>query len=241
MEKLPQVYGHRGASEDAPENTILAFQTAIDQGADGIETDLRFTRDGVVVCFHDGDLQRMMGQPQAVSDLSYAELCHFAAETPAYRGEKVPTIDDLLTWRRVNCRLMLELKDIQFHEPAMMAKLHTALEAAGGMHGVWITSFDETSLRMAREVFPGVPLVWISKDLIPLDALWTDGYSPHFTVLETHPELSAVYHAAGKIISVWDPYPEERVAFHLGQATETVTPNSPRRYIEALQVHHKLR
>jgi glycerophosphoryl diester phosphodiesterase len=68
------VGGHRGASAVAPENTAAAFEAAIAAGADFIETDLRLTRDGVPVAFHDGDLRRLTGDPRQVSELDLDEL-----------------------------------------------------------------------------------------------------------------------------------------------------------------------
>lgn len=68
------VGGHRGASAVAPENTVSAFEAAIAAGADFIETDLRLTRDGVPVAFHDGDLRRLTGDPRQVSELDMDEL-----------------------------------------------------------------------------------------------------------------------------------------------------------------------
>ena len=52
-------YAHRGASEYAPENTFSAFYLGLEMGADGIETDVRMTRDGKLVLFHDGVLDRV--------------------------------------------------------------------------------------------------------------------------------------------------------------------------------------
>ena len=63
----PLIIGHRGASAVAPENTMAAFGEAIDVGADGIEFDVRLTRDGVPVVIHDGTLRRTGGLPDPVS------------------------------------------------------------------------------------------------------------------------------------------------------------------------------
>ena len=67
-------YAHRGASEYAPENTMAAFCMGVEMGANGIETDVQRTRDGVLVLFHDATLMRTAGLDRRVCDMSWAEL-----------------------------------------------------------------------------------------------------------------------------------------------------------------------
>jgi glycerophosphoryl diester phosphodiesterase len=71
---LPLIIAHRGASSHAPENTFAAFGKAIEVGADGIEFDVRLSKDGVPVVFHDEDLKRTAGRNEKISDLSAGEL-----------------------------------------------------------------------------------------------------------------------------------------------------------------------
>jgi len=68
------IIGHRGNSAEAPENTIAAFARALNDGADGIEFDVRLARDRTPVVIHDATLKRTGGLPAAVSALSSAEL-----------------------------------------------------------------------------------------------------------------------------------------------------------------------
>ncbi|GAB4271063.1 MAG: glycerophosphodiester phosphodiesterase family protein [Deferrisomatales bacterium] len=69
-----QIFAHRGASARWPENTMAAFRAALEAGVDGIETDLRLTRDGRIVLFHDPTLARMTGDPRRVDELTFGEL-----------------------------------------------------------------------------------------------------------------------------------------------------------------------
>jgi glycerophosphoryl diester phosphodiesterase len=80
---LPLIIGHRGASAVAPENTIAAFEAAIAAGADGIEFDVRLSRDGVPVVIHDETLYRTHGVRRRVVDLSARELKQFDAPSLA--------------------------------------------------------------------------------------------------------------------------------------------------------------
>ena len=68
------VYAHRGASEYAPENTMSSFYLGLHMGANGIETDIRKTKDGTLILFHDRNLERVMGREGAPEELTYDEL-----------------------------------------------------------------------------------------------------------------------------------------------------------------------
>ena len=61
-------YAHRGASEYTPENTLLAFYTGVYMGANGIETDVQMTKDGILVLFHDDTILRLTGAPGSIRD-----------------------------------------------------------------------------------------------------------------------------------------------------------------------------
>src|SRR5512138_815337 len=89
----PLVLGHRGASADAPENTLAAFRLALEQGADGVELDVWRCRTGEVVVLHDEDTRRVAGSPLRVREATLAELRALdvgAWKGPGFRGERIP-------------------------------------------------------------------------------------------------------------------------------------------------------
>ena len=107
------VTAHRGASLQAPENSMAAFRAAHEAGADYVELDVQRTRDGAIVVFHDGDLLRMGGDPRKVSDLTLAEIQAIDIGTrrgPAYAGERVPTLAEVIDYARGRFRINVELK-----------------------------------------------------------------------------------------------------------------------------------
>jgi len=92
----PMVIGHRGDSAHAPENTIIAFQKALELG-DGFETDLRFSKDGVVVLIHDEWVNRTTNGTGRVADMTLAELEALDAGSwfgPQFAGAKIPTLEE---------------------------------------------------------------------------------------------------------------------------------------------------
>ncbi len=111
---LPLIIGHRGASAVAPENTMAAFREAIAVGADGIEFDVRLTRDGVPVVIHDSTLRRTGGLNQRVADLSSQEISKIDVGSwfaPGFASETVPSLRELFTFfQSNNASLYLEMK-----------------------------------------------------------------------------------------------------------------------------------
>jgi len=111
---IPLIIGHRGASAVAPENTMAAFREAIAVGADGIEFDVRLTRDRVPVVIHDSTLRRTGGLNQRVADLNWEELSKvdigswFALR---FASETVPSLAELFElFKTNNLSLYLEMK-----------------------------------------------------------------------------------------------------------------------------------
>jgi glycerophosphoryl diester phosphodiesterase len=104
------VYAHRGASEYCPENTLLSFYTGVYMRANGIETDVQRTKDGVLVLFHDDTINRMMGKEGSISDYTLDELKTFPMEKMG-RVDYITTLEDFLEkFSRFDLTFAIELK-----------------------------------------------------------------------------------------------------------------------------------
>jgi len=122
MTRNPLIIGHRGASAEAPENTLAAFQAAIETGADGVEFDVQLSRDGVPVVIHDATLMRTGLRPERVADLTADELGRvdvgtwFNLKMPKlaraeFAAEAVPTLAQVLELcRGLSGPIYIELK-----------------------------------------------------------------------------------------------------------------------------------
>lgn len=116
----PAVFGHRGASGELPENTVAAFERALAQGADYLETDIHRTRDGRIVVAHDSDVARMTDGSGHLESLSWSEVQHLDAghgfspdegQTFPERGgpHRIPLLEEVFD-RFPHARINLELK-----------------------------------------------------------------------------------------------------------------------------------
>lgn len=140
-----EVFAHRGSSRDHPENTLAAFRAAIADGATGIETDLRLTRDGAIVLTHDPDLRRVADARRRVASLSLASLRRIAAGG----GTSVPVLEELWSLAAHRVRLNLEVKD-----PRVAAPLVAFLR--GRQEGILVTAADFAVLGELTAALPGL-------------------------------------------------------------------------------------
>ncbi|HEX8557149.1 MAG TPA: glycerophosphodiester phosphodiesterase [Pyrinomonadaceae bacterium] len=163
----PLIIGHRGASADAPENTLAAFDLAFADGADGVEFDVRLAADGVPVVIHDATLERTALARARVEALTSRELSrvgagewfnlrHPARARAPYASERVPTLAQV--FGRFGARtLYVELK---CEEPARRAPLARAvvelIRAHGLSRSVVVKSFEHDSLREVKRLAPEV-------------------------------------------------------------------------------------
>ena len=109
-------YAHRGASEYEPENTLSAFYAGVAMGANGIETDIQRTKDGILVLFHDDTLKRVTGADGGIGDYTYEELLRFTVHNKACdRFDKIPTLESFLTyfgWRDLTFAIDLKMDGV---------------------------------------------------------------------------------------------------------------------------------
>ena len=147
---LTSPIAHRGLhGEGAPENSMAAFKRAIDMGFN-IETDVRLTRDGVLVAFHDDDAGRMTGNRALVSELSYAELSALRLKSTE---ERVPKFSDLLHVASGKVGLLIEIKNFG-KVGAIESALLKELEGYEGNYAV--QSFNPFSIKWFRDNAPSI-------------------------------------------------------------------------------------
>jgi glycerophosphoryl diester phosphodiesterase len=147
---------HRGASHEAPENTLAAFDLAWQQGADGIEADFRLTRDGRVVCLHDATTGRTAGIDLAVAEASFDELRRLEAggwKGAVWHGERIPSFEEVLAQIPDGKMLFMELKS----GPEIIKPLQRSLHAGGvPFERLRLLAFDSRLVAAVKEQLPGI-------------------------------------------------------------------------------------
>ena len=143
---------HRGASGQYPENTLLAFRRAIEQGVDALELDVHRTADDELVVIHDSTLERTTNGSGNVHDKTLQEV----RQLDAGHGEKIPLLSEVIQLaRRAQIRLFVEVKGATEAEGlAITESTVRALEAANFLSQVIVTSFSPSALLRAKALRP---------------------------------------------------------------------------------------
>lgn len=160
----PLLIAHRGDSAHRPENTLASFASALEVGADIVELDVQLTRDGRVAVIHDPTVDRTTDGHGRVADLTLQELRALSAGYPerfgsAYRGERVPTLPEVLAFLKGRARALIEIKRESVSEDAAGGIEALSVEAVrrAEMTGdVALISFEPRALLRCRELGPEV-------------------------------------------------------------------------------------
>lgn len=166
-----KIWAHRGASgwdvQYAPENTIPAFERAIQMGADGIETDVQLTKDGVLVLAHDETIDRVSDGSGWIKDYTLKELRGFSFSKlhPEFGKVEIPTLEDLLCLTRDNdLELNLELKTGVLYYGGLEEKAAGLVHQMGMDERVIYSSFNHYSLEKLKHICPKVRIGLLFED-----------------------------------------------------------------------------
>lgn len=208
----PLILCHRGAKNYAPENTLPAFKKALELGADGFELDTQLTSDGHVVVYHDPSLDRLTGAHGTLSSHPLSELreldagIHFSEE---FRGEKIPTLDEVFESTRKGAIINIEIKNFSTPFDNLAEKVCEVVRRHAMQKQVIFSSFIPWNLRKTARLLPEVP-----RGLITIKGRWgTWGRSFGFSFGNydaLHPNLEDVtaqqvqrVHKLKRRINVW--------------------------------------
>jgi glycerophosphoryl diester phosphodiesterase len=151
-----EIIAHRGASHDAPENTLAAMRLAWEQKADAVEMDLWLSKDGRIVVLHDRDTKRVGGSGIPVVEQTWAEIERVdvgAWKDPRFKAERIPTLDSILSTIPRGRRAFLEIKC----GAEILPELSRVIASSGRKPAeLAIISFDFETLRKSKEEFPGI-------------------------------------------------------------------------------------
>ena len=209
-----KVIAHRGASGDAPENTLAAIKLAWELNADGVEIDLRLSADNCPILFHDTDLQRIVSvnlpiRHQTVESLNQYDVGQW--KDPKWKGERIPTLDTVIAAIPDDKTLLLELKEGPELIPAIE---RTLVSISVNWNNLWFMSFDLPTVNRVKSMHPnwqtlllvdnpGIdPLRELSSKIVDAENVRADGLSlanSWFETLQLIPSLNY----SQLLLSVW--------------------------------------
>ena len=238
----PLLIAHRGASHEAPENTLAAFRLAMEQGADGIEADFRLTRDGRVICLHDPATGRTAGIDLVVAEASFDELRRLDVggwKGSGWQGERIPSLEEVLVQLPPGKRFFIELKSgTEIIEP-----LREILAGSPVPHEqLRLLAFDSRLVATLKEQLPGIRVClnvdyrWSLRRfalrqsreelLETLEQCCADGLSS-----QAHPLLDTKFtrelHRRGKEVHVWTVNSPRRADHYKGIGVDSIMTNRP--------------
>lgn len=162
LESLPQpvLFAHRGASAHAPENTIAAFELALDQQADAIELDVKLSSDGVVIVHHDQTVERTTDGTGRIRDLTLADLKTLDAGSffsEKFKGEKIPTLEEVFEAVGKRTLINIELTNYKTPNDSLVEMVCMLVKRHQMQKRVIFSSFLASNLSKAGSYLPGVP------------------------------------------------------------------------------------
>jgi len=146
------VIGHRGASSEAPENTLKAFERAIELNADFIEFDLQKTLNHEIIISHDSDLLRLAGKMKSLRDMSLEEI----KRIDIGEGERIPTLHELLAITKEKIKLQLEII-----APGIVNDLIKILREENLINTSIVSCFNIMDLLKVKEIEPGLKIGYL--------------------------------------------------------------------------------
>ena len=192
--RRPLNIAHRGASAIAPANTLAAFEKAVELGADGIELDAHLSADGVPVVIHDFTVDATTNGSGRVAEMTLAQLRQLDAGfrcDPAYAGEHIPTLEEVLQAFGDRLLLNIELKSTGLRDDGLERAVIALVEQYTLQGRVLLSSFNPFSLRRAKKIAPGISvgLLYAPNLPLPLSRAWLAPLFPHEA---RHPEHTMV-------------------------------------------------
>lgn len=160
-----EIVGHRGASHDAPENTVVSAKLAFHDNADAQETDIWLTKDKKLIISHDLNAKRITGRDVKLSDITFEEARQLDAgkwKGPQFAGEKIPSLDELLDVTPPGKRIFIEIKAAADTSPEVISVLKSTLDHTKLQRSqLVIITFSYPFAKLAKETMPDLPVFWL--------------------------------------------------------------------------------
>lgn len=235
------VLGHRGASGNAPMNTLPAFELALAQGADGVELDTHLTKDGALIVLHDFTVDHTTDGHGYAREMTLTEIKQLDAGQKfgdLFRGTRIPTLDEVFGCVGGKLLINVEIKSESQDTDGVEQAVADCIRQHALQSSIIVSSFNPYALQRFRQILPEVPIGYLyapNWTFWPevMDTIPHEARHPHFSVID-----SAYMKAAreqGWRVNTWtvnDPLEAQRLR-DLG--VDAIITDYPARMIEALR------
>lgn len=229
---------HRGATAYAPENTIAAFDLAVEMKADYIEIDVQRSKDGALVLIHDTTVDRTTDGTGKVGDLTLEQLRSLDAGSwkgDQYKGEPIPTFEEILDRYRGKVGILIELKAPELY-PGIEKQVADALKARNlnkpQNEKIIIQSFNFESMKKTNELLPKVPIGVLTSsrahttpDALQEFSTYADWFNPSYGIVTE--ELVNQVHSLGMKIGSWTVRSQEAANFLFEMKVDAIITDYP--------------
>lgn len=230
---MPKIIAHRGASAHAPENTMAAFQLALEKKADGFELDVMLTMDNQIVVIHDDTVDRTTNGSGRVRDMTLEEIQSLEAGD----GEKVPSLKEVFERFGGHCLINIELKNYSSPFDSLPIDVARLVKAYDLEKSVLISSFNPFNLRRFRRQTPEADLGLITLTNTAKNWIWR-----LFQYEALHPQFNDVdetlvhgLHARSLQVNVWTADEPAEIRRLAALNVDVIITNTPQRAREVLE------
>ena len=229
-----KIQAHRGASGYAPENTLPAFQLAVDMGADGIECDIHYSKDGYFIVCHDETIDRTSTGSGFIKDLTLAEIKaeDFGVKyDEKFKGTTAPTLEEMLDVVKGLDIINIEIKEFGEgrDDGEILDKFYEVLKAYGIVEKTIVSSFNGALLKLLKERHSDMYTCYLYIEMKNAAAysasLGCNAIHPYFKKLSPATIRSA--HMRGMQVNCWTVNEAEDIAYMAARGCDGIITNYP--------------
>ena len=162
--KLPKIFAHRGANSFAPENTLSAFEKALELGCDGIEIDVRYNCGNRILVFHDRNTYRLTGVKNHIQKITHKQIQELKIRQGNFPEEKIPTLEEVLEIIRDRALIIIDIKKENFSRNGFEEKIIKILNKFYLQENIILSSFNPFVLRKIAVINPKFHLGFIFRN-----------------------------------------------------------------------------
>ncbi len=233
------IMAHRGYSEAAPENTIPAFQAAVDAGVKSVELDVQMLKDGTIIVMHDDNFERTCGVKKNVWEVTYDEVKTYDAGSffsEEFAGTQVPTLDQVIKEFRNDLFINIEIKR-NGHDEGIEKAVVDIIRENDFIDHCDVTSQDYETLVLVKEANPDVLTAYTT--VIGLGEIDKLDAASIISIQETFATFANVerLHRAGKRVFVWTVNDEDVMERLVSLNVDAILTNDPVKGVKVLENH----